>query len=193
MIGFYKENQKMIHKLLINQIALSALGLMVGFPVNALAVNYKLGNIPNLIAGIFTALMFFFVVYDSFWEWGTKYVSKKGNNIPTAKTAALCALFAYIPTIILNIGYSVCYFLKLGALNIFKWILLLLCNGMHFGTLNFVLEYVPRAYSDLVQLIAFVLFTALTVIVCAVGLKVGISGKTLFAGYFHRKTNTSNK
>ncbi len=189
MLGFYRENQKMIHKLLINQIALSALGLMVGFPVNALAFTYKLGNLPNLIAGIFTAAMFFFVIYDSFWEWGTKYVSKKGENVPTMKTAALCALFAYIPTIFFIAAYALCLALKLGALNIFKWILLLLCNGMHFGTLNFALAYVPQAYSDIVQLVAFVVFSALTVLVCAVGLKVGMSGKTLFAGYFHRKTN----
>lgn len=189
MLGFYKENQKMIHKLLINQIALSALGLMIGFPVNALAYNYKLGEVPNLIGGIFTAAMFFFVIYDSFWEWGTKYVSKKGQNIPTAKTAALCAVFSYIPTIILILAYTVCLILKAGALNIFKWILLLLCNGMHFGTLNFVLAYVPQSSSDIIQLVLFVIFTILTVIVCAVGFKVGMSGKTLFAGYFHKKTN----
>ncbi len=189
MLGFYKENQKMIHKLLINQIALSALGLMIGFPVNALAYNYNLGEVPNLIGGIFTAAMFFFVIYDSFWEWGTKYVSKKGQNLPTAKTAALCAVFSYIPTIILILAYTVCLILNVGALNIFKWILLLLCNGMHFGTLNFVLAYVPQSSSDIVQLLSFIIFTILTVIVCAVGFKVGMSGKTLFAGYFHKKTN----
>ena len=189
MLGFYKENQKMIHKLLINQIALSALGLMIGFPVHALAYNYKLGEVPNLIGGIFTAAMFFFVIYDSFWEWGTKYVSKKGQNIPTFKTAALCAVFSYIPTIILILAYTVCLILKAGALNIFKWILLLLCNGMHFGTIFFVLSYVPQSSSDIIQLVLFIIFTILTVIVCAVGFKVGMSGKTLFAGYFHKKTN----
>lgn len=187
MIKFYLENQRMIHKLLINQIAMSALGLMVGFPVIALAYNFKLGEIPHIIAGIFTAAMFFFVIYDAFWEWGTKYISGKGENVPTVKTAFLSAAFAYIPTFLLTLAYAVCYIFKLGALNIFKWILLLLCNGMHFGSINFILDLFPTSYSDVVQLAIFVVMPLVAIGICALGFRVGRKGKTMFAGYFHKK------
>lgn len=187
MVKFYLDNQKMIHKLLINQIAISALGLMVGFPVNALAYNMKLGNIPNLIAGIFTAAMFFFVIYDAYWEWGSKYISKKGENIPTVKTAALSAVFAYIPTFLITIAYAVCLLLGAGASAVFKWILVLVCNGMHFGILNFVLEFVDQSYSDVVQLVIYVVASFLAIGICALGFNVGRKGKTMFAGYFHKK------
>lgn len=187
MIKFYLENQRMIHKLLINQIAMSALGLMVGFPVNALAYNFKLGEIPNLLGGIFTAAMFFFVIYDAFWEWGTKYLSGKGENVPTVKTAFLSAAFAYIPTFLVILGYAVCYFFKLGALNVFKWILLLLCNGMHFGSMNFLLAYIPKSYRDGVQLVIFIVMSFVAMGICALGFNVGRKGKTMLAGYFHKK------
>lgn len=187
MVKFYLDNQKMIHKLLINQVAISALGLMVGFPVNALAYNMKLGNIPNLIAGIFTAAMYFFVIYDAYWEWGSKYISKKGENIPTVKTAALSAVFAYIPTLLITFAYALCLLLGVGASAIFKWILVLLCNGMHFGTLNFVLEFVKQSYSDVVQLVIYVVASLLAIGVCTLGFNVGRKGKTMFAGYFHKK------
>ena len=187
MIKFYMDNQKMIHKFIINQIAMSALGLMVGFPVNALANNLKLGEIPNLLAGIFTAAMFFFVIYDAYWEWGSKFVSGKGDNVPTLKTAFLSAAFAYIPTFVIILAYSVCYILGLGALNVFKWILLLLCNGMHFGTMNFLLGFVPQSYSDGIQLIIFIVAAILSIGICTLGYKVGRGGKTMFAGYFHKK------
>ncbi len=187
MIKFYMDNQRMIHKLIINQIAMSALGLMVGFPVNALANNLKLGDVPNLLGGIFTAAMFFFVIYDAYWEWGSKYVSGKGENAPTVKTAFLTTAFAYIPTFAVILAYAVCYILNLGALNIFKWILLLLCNGMHFGTINFLLAFVPQSYSDGIQLIIYIVAVLLSMGVCTLGFKVGKGGKTMFAGYFHKK------
>ncbi len=188
MLKFYLDNQRMIHKLLINQIAVSALGLMVGFPVNALAFNYSLGEIPNLLAGIFTAAMYFFVIYDAYWEWGSKYLSGKGENVPTVKTALLSATFAYIPTFIMILAYAVCLIFDLGALNVFKWILLLLCNGMHFGTMNFLLSYIPQNYSDITQLVIFIVASALAIGVCALGFRIGKKGKTMFAGYFHKKT-----
>ena len=192
MIKFYHDNQRMIHKLLINQIAMSALGLMVGFPVIALAYNFKLGEIPHLLAGIFTAAMFFFVIYDAFWEWGTKYLSGKGENVPTAKTAFLSAAFAYIPTFLLTLAYAVCYVFNLGALNVFKWILLLLCDGMHFCSIIFGLSFVPKDYSDVFQLAIFFVVPFIAMGICALGFNVGRKGKTMFAGYFHKKPNREN-
>ncbi len=189
MLEFYKDNQRMIHKLIINQIAISALGLMVGFPVNALAYNFGMGEIPNLLAGFFTMGMYFFVIYDAYWEWGSKYVSRNGENVPNEKRALKTALFAYIPTFILIVLYAFCYIVKLEALNVFKWILLLLCNGMHFGTFHFILGYVNQDSVDLVLLCFFIVASFLACGVCTLGFKVGKSGKTMFAGYFHRKPN----
>ncbi len=187
MLKFYMDNQKMIHKVLLNQVAISALGLMVGFPVNALAYNFALGEIPNLLAGIFTAAMYFFVLYDAFWEWGSKYIGRKGENVPTAKQAFLSAVFAYIPTLFFVFVYAVSFVARLSIIAPFKWILLLLCNGMHFGSMNFLLAYVPQSYSDGIQLIIFIVASLLAMLVCALGFKVGKSGKTMFAGYFHKK------
>lgn len=188
MKKFYQNNQRMIHKLIINQIAISALGLMVGMPVNAFAFNKGLGDVPNLLAGLFTAAMFFFVIYDAYWEWGSKYVSGKGQNVPTVKTAFLSALFAYIPTFLIILAFSVCSIFKLGAVNIFRWIILLLLNGMHFGSINFMLAYIPQNYSDLTQLAFFIITSFLAILFCTLGFSVGIKGKTMFAGYFHKKT-----
>lgn len=192
MIKFYTENQKMIHKLIVNQIAISALGLMVGFPVNALAFNMGLGEIPLLLAGLFTAAMYFFVLYDAFWEWGTKYVSGKGEKVPTTATAFKVAAFGYIPTFLLVLVYAVCVIFKLGALNVFKMILLFVCNGMHFSTMNFIGAYIPKNYIDIVHLMAFIVFAFAAIGICALGFSVGKKGKTMFAGYFHKKPNQNN-
>ena len=187
MLKFYMDNQKMIHKVLLNQIAISALGLMVGIPVLALAENFGLGNVPNILAGIFTAAMYFFVLYDSFWEWGSKYTGRKGETVPTVKQAFLSAAFAYIPTFLMTLAYAVCVFAKLGASEIFKWIMILVLNGMHHGTILYILQYIPKQNADVAQLIIFVVASLLAMFVCALGFKVGKSGKTMFAGYFHKK------
>ncbi len=192
MIKFYLDNQRMIHKLIINQIAISALGLMVGFPIDALAYNMGLGEIPKLLAGIFTAAMYFFVIYDAYWEWGSKFISKKGENIPTVKRAFLSASFAYIPTFLIIAAYTLCLIIKNGAVNVFKWILILLLKGMHFGSITFTLGYVPKEYSDVVLLLIFILTSFLAIGVCTLGFKIGKSGKTIFAGYFHKKPNRDN-
>lgn len=194
MYKFYMDNQRIIHKLLINQIAISALGLMIFFPVNAIISQYGLGEIPFLLAGLFTAAMYFFVIYDMCWEWGTKYISKKDIG-PSTKTVFSVAAFSYIPTLIIILAYFVCFIAKLNAINVFKWILLLLCGGMHFGTIQFSLGFLPEnmdaaAKGTLTDGIiggAFVLATLLAILVCVIGFKVGKSGKTLFAGYFHKK------
>ncbi len=193
MLQFYSRNQKMIHKLLINQIAISALGLMVGIPVNALAYNFNLGNIPNLLSGIFTAAMYWFVIYDAFWEWGTKYISGKGENVPTEKTAVLSAGFAFIPTTIILLAHTITYIIGSTISSALNWILILLCNGMHFGTLNFVLEFVPEAYSEYVKIGIYALSILITMGICALGFHVGKKGKTMFAGYFHKKTDRRDR
>ena len=183
LINFYKENMKMIHKCWVNQIAMSAFGLMVTLPIHALSQNKGYGNLPIIAVSIFAIGFYCFINYDAFWDWGTRVSLKSKNNQNSSPKLALkIGMFAYIPTAILTVAMILFYYISsLGdvalAGNISGVCSLLLSVIVH-GMYNGLMWVLTAKYS-----ILFILFLIPMPLTCYLGYSIGSKGKKLYGKY----------
>lgn len=147
--NFYLSNMKLIHKFLINQIAISLFGLTVILATSAFS------KMAMVIATICAAVFFNFLLYDSAWDEGAKDRNKVINGRLKERPAhgALVALFANIPTLIFVVPNALLCILALFGLHTFDAVRVVLsilsvfvCNGMYLGFSDLLTDVFPNTY-----------------------------------------------
>lgn len=147
--NFYLNNMKLIHKFLINQIAISIFGFTV--IIAASLINTTAMTIATACAGLF----FCALLYDSAWEVGAKDRNKVINGRLEERPAhgAFVALFSYIPTLVFVVPTAIFCLLSLCGVHFFDAVLavftpisIFLCNGMYLGFSWLLAGAFPNAY-----------------------------------------------
>lgn len=150
MKNFYTQNMKLIHKFLLNQIALSLFGFMTIIAMSAF------GNVAMVITTVFAAAFFACLLYDSAWDEGARDRNKitNGRLIERPLHGVKVALFSYIPTyfflipcIILNVLSLVGVSAVDDVFAVFLTLNIFLCNGMFLGFSRTLAGIFPHTYS----------------------------------------------
>ncbi len=140
MLNFYKNNMRLIHKFVLNQIAMSLFGFMVIIAMSAFDTDGS--HIFELIATAFAAAFFLSLTYDNAWDAGAHDRNKITNNRMLFKPlfGTKIAAFAYLPTaLFVLIGLLVSLFSAFGVsfLNgvgfACNTVAAFVCHGMYLG------------------------------------------------------------
>ncbi len=150
MKKFYTANMKLIHKFLLNQIAISLFGFMTIIAMSSF------GKTAMLLTTFFAAAFFASLLYDSAWDEGARDRNKISNGRLTERPlhGVKVALFSYIPTYIFLVPCLVLNALSLAGVSavddvfaVFLALNIFLCNGMYLGFSRTLAGFVPHAYS----------------------------------------------
>ncbi len=133
---FYLDNMKLINKFLLNQIAISIMGMMVSIALSAI-------NRAAMLAGsLVTSLLFVSLLYDNAWDEGARDRNRVSNGRLKYRPfhGAKVALFAYIPTLIFIIPGVFNSTLRLFGIHLIdsveaicKAVVLFFLNGSYLG------------------------------------------------------------
>lgn len=147
--NFYLDNMKLIHKFLLNQIAIGLFGFMV------IISTSMMSQTAMIIATVCAALFFCALLYDGAWEEGARDRNRILNGRLKKRPfhGAAVALFAYIPSMLFVIPSVVLTLISLagvsavdGVLTVFTTISLFVCNGMYLGFSWMLAGAMPKAY-----------------------------------------------
>lgn len=172
---YFNDNNTIVRKFLVNQVAASLLGIMITWPVTIFASrNPQLGILPTLAALLFCGGFFCFLIYDIFYEEGSgDYIRIEHKNMPYDPYKAFrLSVFAYSPTILLAL-LGVTFFV-LGYGNGFAVISILLNVAIHAMYLG-LFALLPARFA----VIAFPVSILITVSAAAFAYSLGVHDKTL--------------
>lgn len=147
--SFYLENMKLIHRFLLNQVAISLFGFMVIIATSRVSQN------AMVIATVCSGLFFCALLYDAAWEEGARdrnrIINGRLKNRPLHGVKV--ALFAYIPSMLFVIPAAVLTVISLcgvhgadGVLTVLSTISLFVCHGMYLGFSWLLAGVFPHAY-----------------------------------------------
>ena len=181
MKKFYTENQKLIHKFLLNQLALSLFGFMTIIAMSSF------GNTAMLVTTVMAAAFFAALLYDNAWDIGARDRNKITNGRLKKRPlhGIKVALFAYIPTYVFLVPTVIFTILSLfnvtvldGIAAVFRAFTIFLCNGMYLGFTYVLPDAFPTAYP-----LFFVLYLLPALLAYGLGYYLGtedIQIKTIF-------------
>ena len=147
--NFYLSNMKLIHKFLINQVAISVFSFAVIFAASGISKT------AMTIATVCAALFFCVLLYDSAWDVGAQDRNKVINGRLKERPwhGAIVALVAYTPSLIFVLPTVVLCLISLcgvkildPVLAVFTWISVFVCNGMYLGFSYLLVDALPGAY-----------------------------------------------
>lgn len=150
MKKFYTDNMKLIHKFLLNQLAISLFGFMVIISMSSF------GDIAMYVATAMAALFFCTLLYDNAWDEGARDRNKITNQRLQKRPlhGVKVALFSYIPTLVFVVPTLVFTALAVadivaleGVAVVFRALSLFLCNGMYLGFTYGLAELFPDTYT----------------------------------------------
>lgn len=141
---FFKENKKIIVKLILTHLVMTMFGMMVFIPFNKDDMSMK----AFLIAGSVVAiLLYMFLIDVDMWYVGAedKLRVDAGRQKRNAGKGFLIALIAEIPSIVVGVIYAVVSMLyayyqaypagsALAGAKIITWCVTFIWNGMYLGT-----------------------------------------------------------
>jgi len=171
MKNFYTSNMKLIHKFLLNQLALSLFGFMTIISMSSF------GELAMYVTTVLAALFFVSLLYDNAWDEGARDRNKITNNRLTPRPfhGVKVALFAYIPTYLFLVPYVVLTAVSLLGVKvldplaaIFKAVTIFLCNGMYLGFSYGLPDVFPQTYGFF-----FVLYLVPAVVAYGLGYYLG--------------------
>ncbi len=149
MKNFYLGNMKLIHKFLLNQLAMSLFGFMTIIAMSAF------GDIAMYVTTVIAACFFVSLLYDNAWDEGARDRNKITNNrlSPRPFHGVKVALFAYIPTYLFLVPFVVLTAISLmgytavdSVAAVFKAFTIFLCNGMYLGISYGLPDIFPQTY-----------------------------------------------
>ena len=147
--SFYTENMKLIHKFLLNQVAISIFGFTVILATSALSPT------AMMISTVFASLFFVSLLYDSAWEEGERDRNRilNGRLEKRPLHGMKVALFAYIPTFLFVIPAFILTLFAVFGIRFWRPVLmvctavsLFVCNGMYLGFSNALAGVFPTGY-----------------------------------------------
>jgi len=141
---FFKENKKIIVKLILTHLVMTMFGMMVFIPFNKDDMSMK----AFLIAGSVVAiLLYMFLIDVDMWYVGAedKLRVDAGRQKRNVGKGFLIALIAEIPSIVVGVIYAVVSMLyayyqaypagsALAGAKIITWCVTFIWNGMYLGT-----------------------------------------------------------
>lgn len=149
MKKFYTDNMKLIHKFLLNQLAMTLFGFMTIIAMSSF------GEIAMYITTFLAAFFFLSLLYDNAWDEGARDRNKitNGRLSPRPMHGVKVALFSYIPTYLFLIPFVVLTFISLMGVTsvdavaaVFKAFVIFLCNGMYLGFSYGLPDLFPQTY-----------------------------------------------
>jgi len=150
MKKFYTDNMKLIHKFLLNQLAISLFGFMIIISMSSF------GTTAMYVATAMAALFFCSLLYDNAWDEGARDRNKITNQRLQKRPlhGAKVALFSYIPTFVFVIPTLIFTGLALADITalekvalFFRALAVFLCNGMYLGFSFGLAEIFPDTYT----------------------------------------------
>ena len=152
MLQFYKDNMKLVHKFVLNQVAIGLFGFMVVF------VMSSFGFAAEMAATVFSTLFFLSLLYDNAWDEGARDKNRISNGRMEFKPflGAKIALMAYIPTFVLLFFSLVNGILELfgitfmnGVCLVTNAIVLFFSHGMYLGFSSWYNTLLGTGYSSI--------------------------------------------
>ena len=161
----------LIHKFLLNQLAMSLFGFMTIIAMSSF------GGFTMYVTTTVAALFFASLLYDSAWDEGARDRNKITNNrlIPRPFHGVKVALFSYIPTYLFLVPYVLLTAVSLmgytavdSVAAIFKALTIFLCNGMYLGFSYGLTDLFPDTYAFF-----FILYLIPAVVAYGIGYYLG--------------------
>lgn len=177
MKNFYTKNMKLIHKFLLNQIALSLFGFMTIMSMSSF------GRTAMYVTTVFAVLFFAALLYDNAWDEGARDRNKISNGRlnPRPFHGVKLALFSYIPTLLFLIPLLILSFISILGVNgldtvisIFKAIVIFIPNGMYLGFSYGLPDIFPET-----QCFFYVLYLIPAVVAYGLGYYLGTEDKQI--------------
>jgi hypothetical protein len=192
---FFKDHSYEIVRLFLNQFALAVFGIVLVL-ASTMANDGSYG-ILSLIAGVFSALFYLFILYATMQEMGAKdRIKIEGNRMKRDSQCGLkIMLFAQVPNFVLLVlmllGYLLCFVFGSQAfgLNLYTIarMILLFLQAMYTGIIGYLLPVSTTAKDNLLVLIAYAVSVLPGILVCWGSYILGLKDKKLFS---LRKSNS---
>ena len=201
-MDFFKKNSYDMVRMLITQLGISVFTLVMLLPFNSIGLEQgSFGYNTAMIAiSLFATGFYFVLLYMSAWDWGAKdkirvdagRLKKNGArlllmsliantpNILFALFAVICIIFGFIFS---SLGAGV-FFDLIGTTSAF--VIRLTSSMFHgvtavaFGFLRSTADGADNSLFDLAQMLSFICFYVLTVLVCHFGYTLGLNDKRIF-------------
>ncbi|MBO5212758.1 MAG: hypothetical protein J6B60_04375 [Clostridia bacterium] len=132
MKKFLKENLHMVSKILCNHLGMMIFGLIVSLATSMLSIQFQ-NSVIKIVVGVFTALMYMFLLYTVMWEKGAAdKVKIDGGRMEKNKLYGLyVSLYANSLFILLAILVIIFYLCGLTEATSFLALISSLVNGMY--------------------------------------------------------------